>query len=37
MMGLFSFFTESGKGCLAMLGKDALIFEVMVVGAISSF
>ncbi|EEE56359.1 hypothetical protein OsJ_05488 [Oryza sativa Japonica Group] len=27
MMGLFSFFTESGKGCLAMLGKDALIFE----------
>nr|BAD25221.1 putative LvsC [Oryza sativa Japonica Group] len=29
MMGLFSFFTESGKGCLAMLGKDALIFELM--------
>uniref|UniRef100_A0A0E0JVW3 BEACH domain-containing protein B n=1 Tax=Oryza punctata TaxID=4537 RepID=A0A0E0JVW3_ORYPU len=29
MMGLFSFFTESGKGCLAMLGKDALIFETI--------
>uniref|UniRef100_A0A0D9VCI8 BEACH domain-containing protein B n=1 Tax=Leersia perrieri TaxID=77586 RepID=A0A0D9VCI8_9ORYZ len=27
MMGLFSFFTENGKGCLAMLGKDTLIYE----------
>ncbi|KAG0531834.1 hypothetical protein BDA96_04G056200 [Sorghum bicolor] len=27
LMGLFSFFTENGKGCLAMLGKNTLIFE----------
>ncbi|WVZ77789.1 hypothetical protein U9M48_025613 [Paspalum notatum var. saurae] len=27
MMGLFSFFTENGKGCLAMLGKNSLIYE----------
>ncbi|RLM79604.1 BEACH domain-containing protein B [Panicum miliaceum] len=27
MMGLFSFFTENGKGCLAMLGKNTLIYE----------
>lgn len=29
MMGLFSFFTENGKGCLAMLGKNTLIYEVI--------
>lgn len=28
IMGLFSFFTENGKGCLAMLAKGTLIFEV---------
>jgi hypothetical protein len=28
LMGLFSFFTENGKGCLAMLGKNTLIYEV---------
>uniref|UniRef100_A0A453NF39 Neurobeachin alpha-solenoid region domain-containing protein n=1 Tax=Aegilops tauschii subsp. strangulata TaxID=200361 RepID=A0A453NF39_AEGTS len=33
MMGLFSFFTENGKGCLAMLGKNTLVYEVMVVAA----
>lgn len=33
MMGLFSFFTENGKGCLAMLGKNTLVYEVMVVVA----
>ncbi|KAJ3679372.1 hypothetical protein LUZ60_017383 [Juncus effusus] len=27
IMGLFSFFTENGKGCLAMLAKGTLIFE----------
>lgn len=27
MMGLFSFFTENGKGCLAMLGENTLIYE----------
>ncbi|KAL6629117.1 hypothetical protein ACP70R_028882 [Stipagrostis hirtigluma subsp. patula] len=27
MMGLFSFFTENGKGCLAMIGKNTLIYE----------
>ncbi|XP_021314979.1 BEACH domain-containing protein B isoform X2 [Sorghum bicolor] len=27
LMGLFSFFTENGKGCLAMLGKNTLIYE----------
>lgn len=27
MMGLFSFFTENGKGCLAMLGKNTLVYE----------
>ncbi|XP_057986936.1 BEACH domain-containing protein B isoform X2 [Hevea brasiliensis] len=26
-MGLFSFLTENGKGCSAVLGKDRLIFE----------
>lgn len=28
MMGLFSFLTDNGRGCLAMLGKGMLIFEV---------
>lgn len=28
IMGLFSFFTDTGKGCLAMVAKDMLIFEV---------
>ncbi|XP_024315441.1 BEACH domain-containing protein B [Brachypodium distachyon] len=27
MMGLFSFFTEDGKGCAAMLSKSALVYE----------
>ncbi|THU62740.1 hypothetical protein C4D60_Mb01t08320 [Musa balbisiana] len=27
IMGLFSFFTDTGKGCLAMVAKDMLIFE----------
>ncbi|CAM0946806.1 unnamed protein product [Alopecurus aequalis] len=27
MMGVFSFFTENGKGCLAMLGKNTLVYE----------
>ncbi|KAJ4757798.1 BEACH domain-containing protein B [Rhynchospora pubera] len=27
IMGLFSFFTDNGKGCLAMLAKGTLIFE----------
>uniref|UniRef100_A0A0E0GD50 Neurobeachin alpha-solenoid region domain-containing protein n=1 Tax=Oryza nivara TaxID=4536 RepID=A0A0E0GD50_ORYNI len=31
MMGLFSFFTEDGKGCSAVLSKSALVYEVMVV------
>ncbi|XP_065880379.1 BEACH domain-containing protein B isoform X2 [Euphorbia lathyris] len=26
-MGLFSFLTENGKGCLAVLGKDRLVYE----------
>ncbi|XP_075088788.1 BEACH domain-containing protein B isoform X2 [Nicotiana tabacum] len=26
-MGLFSFLTESGRGCLGVLGKDKLIYE----------
>ncbi|XP_015579782.2 BEACH domain-containing protein B isoform X1 [Ricinus communis] len=26
-MGLFSFLTENGRGCLAVLGKDKLIYE----------
>lgn len=36
MMGLFSFFTENGKGCLAMLGKNTLVYEVMVVASFIS-
>ncbi|CAL9114662.1 unnamed protein product [Musa textilis] len=27
IMGLFSFLTDTGKGCLAMVAKDMLIFE----------
>ncbi|PKA52227.1 hypothetical protein AXF42_Ash010123 [Apostasia shenzhenica] len=27
VMGLFSFLTDNGRGCLAMLGQDRLIFE----------
>uniref|UniRef100_A0A0D9WT98 Plastocyanin-like domain-containing protein n=1 Tax=Leersia perrieri TaxID=77586 RepID=A0A0D9WT98_9ORYZ len=27
MMGLFSFFTEDGKGCSAVLSKSALVYE----------
>lgn len=27
-MGLFSFLTESGRGCFAVLAKDRLIYEV---------
>nr|CAD1832089.1 unnamed protein product [Ananas comosus var. bracteatus] len=27
IMGLFSFFTDNGRGCLAMLGKGTLVFE----------
>ncbi|XP_062179129.1 BEACH domain-containing protein B-like [Phragmites australis] len=27
MMGLFSFFTEDGKGCSAVLNKSALVYE----------
>ncbi|VAI79872.1 unnamed protein product [Triticum turgidum subsp. durum] len=30
MMGLFSFSTEDGRGCSAMLSKSALVYEVMV-------
>jgi hypothetical protein len=33
MMGLFSFFTENGKGCLAMLEKNTLIYEVSICSA----
>jgi hypothetical protein len=33
MMGLFSFFTENGKGSLAMLGKNTLVYEVKVVAS----
>jgi hypothetical protein len=29
MMGLFSFSTEDGRGCSAMLSKSALVYEVM--------
>lgn len=29
-MGLFSFLTENGKGCLAVVAKDKLIYEVKV-------
>lgn len=29
-MGLFSFLTESGRGCLAVLAKDKLIYEVKI-------
>jgi hypothetical protein len=29
MMGLFSFCTEDGRGCSAMLSKSALVYEVM--------
>jgi len=36
MMGLFSFFTENGKGCLAMLGKNALIYEVIFASCLRS-
>ncbi|XP_023157987.1 BEACH domain-containing protein B isoform X1 [Zea mays] len=27
LMGLYSFFTENGKGCLAMIGNNTLIYE----------
>ena len=27
-MGLFSFLTDNGKGCLAVVAKDKLIYEV---------
>ncbi|XP_073008552.1 BEACH domain-containing protein B isoform X1 [Typha latifolia] len=27
IMGLFSFFTDNGRGCLAMLGRGKLVFE----------
>lgn len=27
-MGLFSFLTESGRGCIAVLTKNSLIYEV---------
>lgn len=37
MMGLFSFFTENGKGCLAMLGKNTLIYEVIFAYAYADF
>lgn len=29
-MGLFSFLTENGRGCLAVLAKDKLIYEVKI-------
>jgi hypothetical protein len=29
LMGLYSFFTENGKGCLAMIGNNTLIYEVI--------
>jgi hypothetical protein len=29
MMGLFSFFTEDGKGCSAVINKGALVYEVI--------
>lgn len=29
MMGLFSFLTDNGRGCVAVIGKDMLIFEVV--------
>lgn len=35
-MGLFSFFTENGKGCLAMLAKGTLIFEVTPLASVKS-
>ncbi|XP_039844468.1 uncharacterized protein LOC120704225 isoform X3 [Panicum virgatum] len=31
MMGLFSFFTEDGKECSAVLNRSALVYEVIVV------
>lgn len=31
MMGLFSFFTEDGKGCSAVLNRSALVYEVIVI------
>lgn len=36
-MGLFSFLTESGRGCLGVLGKDKLIYEVIKVVVCFSF
>lgn len=29
-MGLFSFLTQNGRGCLAVLAKDKLIYEVSI-------
>lgn len=29
MMGLFSFFSEEGKGCSAVINKSALVYEVI--------
>lgn len=29
-MGLFSFLTENGRGCLAVVAKDKLIYEVSI-------
>jgi len=31
MMGLFSFLTEDGKGCSAVLNRSALVYEVIVI------
>ncbi|CAL5040017.1 unnamed protein product [Urochloa decumbens] len=31
MMGLFSFFTEDGKGCSAVLNRSALVYEVIAI------
>jgi len=34
MMGLFSFLTDNGRGCVAVLGKNMVVF---VVGLCSGF
>ncbi|CAL5041322.1 unnamed protein product [Urochloa decumbens] len=31
MMGLFSFFTDDGKGCSAVLNRSALVYEVIAI------
>lgn len=36
-MGLFSFLTENGRGCLAALAKDKLIYEVRYMSSLGNF